>query len=102
MKRSLLIGALVASLAAPVLAQHGHHGHHHHGGSGNWVAPLIIGGVLGAVITSQNRPPVVQQPPIIYTPPVYYPPLQTCREVLTIQIDPYGREYRYPQTVCGY
>lgn len=47
-----------------------HYGHrpHHHGHS-HWVAPLILGGVLGAVIVNQTQPQpqVVQQLP----PPPY-------------------------------
>lgn len=30
--------------------------------------------------------------------PLYYQP--NCRQVLTVQIDRYGNEYRTPQTVC--
>ncbi len=102
MKTKIIAGLLALGLSAPVLAQHGHYHHHHHGGGSNWVAPLILGGILGAIVTAP-RAPVVVQPPVGYPPPViYYPPLQTCREVLTIQIDQYGREFRYPQTVCNY
>lgn len=70
MKKFVLSLALLA--ATPVFAQHhGHGGYHHHHGGGGWVAPLIIGGVIGYGM-SQNRPVVVQQPPvIIQQPPVY-------------------------------
>jgi len=48
--------------------------YHHHGyrggyyGGGNWVAPLIIGGVAGYAL-SRPQPVVVQQPPIIVQQP---------------------------------
>ena len=53
--------------------------HHHHGyySQSGWVAPLVIGGVLGYAIT---RP----QPVIIQTPPVYPNPQPTV---------PYGYHY---------
>ena len=31
----------------------------------NWVAPLIIGGIVGAVIARENAPVVIQQQPVI-------------------------------------
>ena len=41
--------------------------------SGGWVAPLVGGVVLGAVIAEANRPTVVQQPPVVVQqPPVVY------------------------------
>ena len=44
-------------------------GHHHgHPGRGDWVAPLVIGGVIGYAITQANRPVIVQP-----TPTVIYP-----------------------------
>jgi hypothetical protein len=50
-------------------AQHGHHGHHgywHRGGNGwMWIAPTIIGGVIGYEIARNQPPVVVQQPPVI-------------------------------------
>jgi hypothetical protein len=53
-------------------AQAGPYGHrHHHHGHGSWIAPLIIGGLAGAVIVNQTRPPA---PPVVYQqlpPPPY-------------------------------
>ena len=47
------------------LNHHGpNRGYHSHYG---WVAPLVIGGVLGYVIT-RPQPVIVQQPPIIVYP----------------------------------
>ena len=69
MKKTLV--ALIAGLAimGSAQAQH-HHGHRGYYGGGNWVAPLIIGGVVGAVITRESQPAVVvQQPPVVYQQP---------------------------------
>ena len=48
--------------------------HHHHRGYYNpygWVAPLVIGGVVGYVIT-RPQTVVIQQPPNIYQPQAPY------------------------------
>lgn len=42
--------------------------HHHHGG--NWVAPLIGGVAIGAIVTDIYRQPA----PVYAPPPQYYPP----------------------------
>ena len=65
MKKVILVLALLTSASA--FAQH--HGHHHgHWHRGNnswvWVAPTIIGGVIGYEI-ARNHPPVVLQQPVI-------------------------------------
>jgi hypothetical protein len=63
MKKFLLSCVLLISTSA--MAQH--HGHwEHRGGGWGWVAPVVIGGVIGYEI-AQPRPPVVisQQPPVI-------------------------------------
>lgn len=58
MKRLLLALALFASTTA--FAQHGHWARH---GSGwGWMAPAVVGGVIGYEIA---RPPVVVQQPVI-------------------------------------
>ena len=46
--------------------------HHHHGyyNQSGWVAPLVIGGVLGYVITRPPQTVVIQQPP---QPSIYQP-----------------------------
>ena len=68
MKKLLLSVALLTS--APAFAQY--HGHHRPGGGGSgWLAPVIIGGVIGYSI-SQVRPTVVQQPPVIIQQPQVY------------------------------
>ena len=84
--------ASTALLAVPAQAQHyGHHGykgprvqHHGYGHGGGWVAPLIVGGVLGAVIASnkeketvivQEQPVIIRQPSPVYVQTV---PQTTC------------------------
>lgn len=94
MKKVLAI-VLLTLATVPAMAQHwrhGHHGHHGHAryyGHSGWVAPLVIGGVVGAVIA--NRPAqaetvIVQQQPI-------YVPQESCtpwKEIQTLD----GRIYR--------
>ena len=76
MKRFLAV-LLLTLATVPSMAQHWHghgfrhHGHHgyYYGGNGGWVAPLIIGGVVGAAIvsrpTTQTETVIVQQPSVI-------------------------------------
>jgi hypothetical protein len=65
---AILMLALVSSTA---MAQH--HGYYRHGGGyyrGGWVAPALIGGVIGYGL---SRPyyadPVYVPPPVVYAPP---------------------------------
>ena len=85
MKKLLLSLALV-SASLPVLAQHygyGHrHGHwHYRGHNGDWVAPLIIGGVVGAVIANNRQ----QETIVLQNPPVYVQRQIVCTEWKEIQ-----------------
>jgi hypothetical protein len=70
MKKLLLALSLFAVVGTANAQWH----HHHHGGyyrgggyysGGNWVAPLIIGGVIGYEINRANQRVIVQQPPVI-------------------------------------
>ena len=96
--KKILISLALLMVTVPALAQHWWHGHHGpygharyygHYGHNNWVAPLIIGGVVGAVIA--NRPAqadtvIVQQQPI-------YVPQESCtpwKEIQTLD----GKIYR--------
>jgi len=69
MKKLFITLALVC-IALPALAQYHSHGHRHHGhhrgyhSGPNWVAPLVIGGVVTYALTRPD-PVVVQQPIII-------------------------------------
>lgn len=69
MKKLALSLALLA--ATPAFAQY--HGHHHRpsGGGSGWLAPIIIGGVIGYSI-AQNRPTMVQQPQVFVQQPQVY------------------------------
>lgn len=66
MKRTLLILALITCSTA---FAHGPHGYWRHDGGGgwNWVAPAVIGGVIGYEIA---RPPVYVPPPVVVQPPL--------------------------------
>ena len=80
-----LIALFLVTLSAAAMAQPGfryHHGHGYYPGYG-WIAPTVIGGVIGYEI-ARNYPPVVVQQPIIVqkapAPPatVYYGQSQQC------------------------
>jgi len=73
MKKALLALLLVSGSA---MAQHHdyyrhpYHGYWQRGGSGwVWVAPTIIGGVIGYEIARNQPPVVVPQPPVIVQTP---------------------------------
>jgi len=61
----------------------------------NWVAPLIIGGIAGAVIANQNQQPVIvqQQPVYVQPQPVIVQRQTVCTEWKEIQT-PDGQIYR--------
>ena len=76
MKKLLLAFSLLSLIGSAVA----HEGFRHYGYRGGcygcgWVAPAIIGGVIGYEIA--NRPVIVEQPPVIYTQPsiVQQPPV---------------------------
>lgn len=94
--KKLLI-SLVLLMAIPAFAQHWRHGHHGHRGHpvyyghGGWVAPLIIGGVVGAAIA--NRPAQAQPDTIIVQQQPVYVPQESCTPWKEVQT-PDGRIYR--------
>ena len=60
-------------LALAVSAQAQHHHHHRHGG--NWIAPVIVGGVIGYALTRNYSEPVynygyVPPPTVIVQQPI--------------------------------
>jgi hypothetical protein len=63
--------------------RHEHHGYWQRGGDNGWmwVAPTIIGGVIGYEIARNQPPVVVQQPPVI----VQNPPPKVCSPWTEIQ-----------------
>lgn len=93
--KKILVTFILAAAAVPALAQHYHGGYRHHGhpvyyGGGNWVAPLIIGGVVGAAIT--NRP-VQAETVIVQRQPVIVQQQENCTPWKEIQT-PDGKTYR--------
>ena len=88
MKRILAI--LLALASASAMAQHGfrHHHHGHHSGPNyGWIAPTIIGGVIGYEIARNQSPVIVQQPVVIQQAPatVYYGQSQQCTAWTEVQ-----------------
>ena len=70
-----LLTVLLLTVSATAFAQHNHgwrhHGHRAHGPSfGYWLAPVVIGGVVGAAIANNNRREtiIVEQQPIVVQP----------------------------------
>ena len=73
-----LVFASMLLIANSSQANPNHWNHsHHHGGPG-WIAPIVIGGVLGYALAQPRV--VVASPP----PPAYYPPAPVA---------PYGYHY---------
>ncbi len=99
MKKFLAIFTML--LATSVFAGPFHHGHHyrHHGGGGNWVAPLIGGAIIGAMITDAARAnqPTPQPPIIVQQPPIYQPNTYSC---LVQVYDPITRTIKNEVMIC--
>jgi hypothetical protein len=92
MKKILLVIALFAATAAQAQWHHDHRRWEPRTvivERNDWVAPLIIGGIAGAVIANANQQPVVvQQQPV-----VIQQPLVVCTSWKEIQ-QPDGQIYR--------
>jgi hypothetical protein len=83
-----------------------HHHHHHRHGGHHWVAPLIIGGIVGAAITHANAQPapvIVQNGEAVcgHTVPceVVIPQASPCRAVEVPVRDQSGRILEF-RLVC--
>lgn len=79
--KKILLGCLFAvSASAFAHGPHGYyHGYHYHNHN-NWVAPLIVGGVIGYTI---SRPPAqVYNPPLTTIPSIQ---TQTCTPWVEVQ-----------------
>ena len=84
MKLKLAAAALALGLASAAAAGPYHrHYHHQHRHSGHWVAPLVGGVVLGALINEAQRPVLVQT-----IPPVYAQPQVMVQPQVTVQTIP--------------
>lgn len=100
--KKLVAVLLLAVASTSAMAQHGHrnHGHynhHKHYRGNNWVAPAIIGGVIGYGLTRQYYEPYYA-PPVVVQPPVYVQPAPVCTRY--IYQDQYGNTLR-EETRCN-
>ena len=92
----ILLTCSVSAMAQPGFRYH-HHGYYP-GYNYGWVAPTIIGGVIGYEIARNQSPVIVQQPVIVQPAPVppatvYYGQSPTCTAWTEIQTAD-GRIYR--------
>jgi hypothetical protein len=78
---SLLLGVACISHAHEGIRHHGYYGGGYYAGN-NWIAPAIIGGVIGYELSRprpvyiEQQPVIIQQPPIVYSQPtIQQPPL---------------------------
>ena len=96
--KKIILSMLLIVVAGTASAQWRHH-HHGHGPTviyrdSNWAAPLILGGIVGAVIANQQQSVIVQQPPVYVQPqPVFVQRQTVCTEWKEIQY-PDGQIYR--------
>jgi hypothetical protein len=60
----------------------------------------IVGGVIGAIVNSNNQPQYAPQPVYVYPQPVYVYP-QACQTIRIPQYDQYGRLVQYIQTCAN-
>lgn len=95
--KKIVLGLLFVSSSAMAHGPYGtygqhnyHYGHHRHN-SYNWVAPTIIGGVIGYEIARlRPMPPVIVQPaPVIIQSPYTLPTIPNCTAWTETQ-DQYG------------
>jgi hypothetical protein len=97
MKKFLVVLLLLVSASA--FAQYRHYGHHgHRPSSGNWVAPLIGGVIVGAILTDAaraNQP--APQPPIIIQQP--FPQTSTYNCLVQVY-DPITRIVKNEVMLC--
>ena len=60
----------------------------------------IVGGVIGAIVNSNNQPQYAPQPVYVYPQPVYAYP-RACQTIRIPQYDQYGRLVQYIQTCAN-
>ena len=92
--KKVILSMLLLVVAGTASAQWHHHGHR--GPTviyrdSNWVAPLILGGIAGAVIANQNQPSVIVQQPPVYVQP----------QSVIVQREPVCTEWKEMQTPDG-
>jgi len=98
--RKLLLTFFLTTLAIPAFSQHRHHHYHpRHNHVSNWIAPIIIGGVVGYAMGNNSRaepaPSVVyiEQSNVAYTCPYGSTPIFQQTWV----IDRWGRSVPHSQ-----
>jgi len=92
----VLFVSMGISIAGPHHSQRNNQGQHSNRGGhhGSWIAPVIIGGIIGYGLSR----PYYYPPPIVYQyPPVYIGPPQKCTTY--IYKDQYGNTTR-EETYC--
>ena len=101
----LIASALVAGTALVSTSvdaygghRHGHHGYWHRSApTWGWVAPTIIGGVIGYEIARNQTPVIIQQPQVIQ-PQVIAPQPGNC---LVNIFNPYMNRYENVVVACN-
>lgn len=92
----ILLALFLMSTCMSAAAQHRHHHHHHyHAHSNQWLAPAIIGGIVGYAL-AQPRPQIqyYNVPPVVQ---YYYAPPQPVCNTWVYQ-NAWGQMVR--ETVC--
>ena len=76
--KKVLIALFGLLLTTACSANPPHHGGHYYGrynhGSDNWLAPLIVGGIIGYTIAERPQPSVIIERPVYPAMPVYTVP----------------------------
>ena len=106
----MLAVAAVALMASTTgCAQPGYYNGHYNRGYSNvngWnyaaaaLGGAIVGGVIGAIVNSNNQPQYAPQPVYAYPQPVYVYP-RACQTIRIPQYDQYGRLVQYIQTCAN-
>jgi hypothetical protein len=91
--KKLVAVLLLAVASTSAMAQH--HGYHRHGGyRGGWVAPAVIGGVIGYGLSRPYYEPYYAPPVVIQQPPVY-----VQQPIVQQQCTRYVYQDQYGQTI---
>ena len=81
MKKFIILFTMLLASSAFANPYHHGHGHRYHGGGGNgkWVAPLIGGVLIGAIISDARANQQLPQTPVIVQQfPIYQPNTFSC------------------------
>jgi hypothetical protein len=110
MKKSIMLAVAAVALVASTTgcAQPGYYNGYNRGYSNangwNYAAAAlggaIVGGVIGAIVNSNNQPQYAPQPVYVYPQPVYAYP-RACQTIRIPQYDQYGRLVQYIQTCAN-